>query len=254
METKILMLLVVSLFFITGISAQPSFLQDPEFIEGYEIKIPIIGTIPEGQSISFHFHVFNISNGVAIDNSTTNCSFHLYNNSGSHIFIKSPLTIFDNEFDFEVMVDGGNFTVGEYSYIIQCESSTYDLGGFESVSIIVTKTGILISIQEVLLLVFALSLLFLLCLGLFIASFKVEHPGVRVFLWGLCLLFFIAIVGFTLDLSTDYLNNYSDFNSNYSTFFTMLTYLTYALGGGVILWLIAFALNKFHDLRGLSDE
>lgn len=122
--------------------AVPPFLTgDPSFSSGYIIEFPLINQLKQNEDFSFHFHIFNISNGRPIQNASTACAFHLYNSSGSHIVrLKQPKV--DNEYDFEFKVMGNNFSkVGMYTYIVQCNSSQNSLGGFESVQLAVTPDG-----------------------------------------------------------------------------------------------------------------
>lgn len=113
--------------------------------EGYFIHTPLIDYLKKNQSMDFNFHVYNYTNGVPINNASTKCYFHLYNNSGDHI-----LFISDVEHDavtehgvvneWVVRVNGNNFSrLGFYSYIIQCNSSTQ--GGFSEFMFEVTQNG-----------------------------------------------------------------------------------------------------------------
>ena len=108
--------------------------------DGFQIEFPEIVEIKQNTDYSFHFHVFNISNGVSITNTTASCYFHLYNDTGNHIYTESPVAIFDDDFDWEVNVGGGNFSrQGRYAYIFQCNNS--ELGGFVSVPLLVSESG-----------------------------------------------------------------------------------------------------------------
>jgi len=142
MVRKIIFTLVfLILLFPLISSAQPSF---QKFISGYDIKIPTQETLIQGRTYDFRFHVFNISNGVPIDNSSTDCFLHLYDNSGEHILNQTvPHELFSlvgvtNEWAVEV--GGANFTkIGSYNYIIQCNSTV--LGGYTEFGFEVTPSG-----------------------------------------------------------------------------------------------------------------
>ena len=111
------------------------------FAEGFVIKYPSDVNFIQNSDYTFNFHVFNLSTGFPLTNKTVSCYFHLYNQSGNHIVASQiPGYSFDHNFDFEIMVKGGNFsTVGRYSYIIQCNSTNF--GGFDNVPLSVTSNG-----------------------------------------------------------------------------------------------------------------
>jgi len=139
----ILSVVLVTLLCLPLVSAQPPFIQPTELGSGYEIKIPPFGILKQNQDFEFSFHVFNISDGVPITDISTTCQFHLYNNSGNHLFENNSIKYeidHGSVNEWEVKVDGGNFSqLGSYSYIVQCNST--GLGGFESVEFEVTGTG-----------------------------------------------------------------------------------------------------------------
>lgn len=109
---------------------------------GIEIEHPIATTLKVNETHKFHFHIFNSSTGVPIkaDKLTANCSFHLYNSSGSHILKVNDVVSSDDIYDYEQIVTGGNFSkVGEYSYVFQCNTSSS--GGFYGNNFFVTYLG-----------------------------------------------------------------------------------------------------------------
>jgi len=76
--------------------------------------------------VTFHFHIFDNNNSKYLDNTTTNCYLHTYNQS-SHI---EQLNLsFENTFDFEAPLNTSLYRENmTYSFIVQCNTSTY--GGF----------------------------------------------------------------------------------------------------------------------------
>jgi len=167
-EVILITFVILFLFCIGTVTGQPPLIQPFDLIEGYEIKIPEQGRIRLNQSYEFHFHIINISNGVQIDNSLTECFFHLYNQTGNHIVQARPTydtgtNVFN---EWEMNINSANFTTpGDYSYIVQCNSTT--LGGAVSVGFMVSNTKEDIDTGEALLyilLTIAVSGLFLLSL------------------------------------------------------------------------------------------
>lgn len=148
MFKKIVLFLFFVLFLCNPAYAVPPVTTIQSFSEGYVIKAPIQEFHQQYKDYKFNFHVFNISNGNPIINSSTiACYFHLYNSSGNHLIDMRPDT-FDHTFDFEVGIKGGNFSlIDEYHYIFQC-NSTFGRGGFIEDYFYVTKDGIMPSVVE----------------------------------------------------------------------------------------------------------
>lgn len=136
-----LFLFIISLNFISAVSPV---LQPQNIVEGYVIAIPEINPLKQNQNFTFNFHVFNMSNGYPIDNSSTKCSFHLYDSSGNSLFegdIPHENTDVVNE--WKINISGGNFSsIGSHGYIVQCNSSTSQLSGYANVGFDVTTSGV----------------------------------------------------------------------------------------------------------------
>ncbi len=139
------------LFFILSlnlnfVSAAPPFVaQETLGSDGFEIKYPELFYLKQYSYFDFNFHVFNISNGVPIDNQTVQCNFHLYNSTGDHTYVMEEVP-HDLQSDHGIVnewvarIDGNNFSsLGEYTYILQCNNSQF--GGYISTGFEVTPTG-----------------------------------------------------------------------------------------------------------------
>lgn len=109
---------------------------------GYQIRTLETDYHQVGVTEKYQFHLFNSSNGLpitALSEGGVRCNFHLYNDRGSHIYIAN-ISENDHKYDFEVVVDGGNFTeAGSYDYILSCNSSKQ--GGFLASHIQITDSG-----------------------------------------------------------------------------------------------------------------
>ena len=102
-----------------------------EYIKDDNIKV--------NETFEYHFHVYNISNGVLLNSDTISCTGHMYDAKGMNqisMFAES----FGEEDSFYFNVSAGNFTnLGLFSYQVHCNDSVK--GGFVSDSISVTPTG-----------------------------------------------------------------------------------------------------------------
>jgi len=138
------------LFFLASLLSSGLVLATPPFqttgADYLQILTPAWDTVKQGQNVNFYWHVFNLTNYLT--NATVECSFHLYSieEGGEHIVIVSDASEFNNNRDFEVKVDGRNFTkAGEYRYLIECKTpklkdQSYQVGGVEE-AFKVTPTG-----------------------------------------------------------------------------------------------------------------
>jgi hypothetical protein len=109
------------------------------------IEHPLMDPLITYTDYKFHFHIYNSTNGEQIiaNSSVVTCSFHLYNQTGSHIFKNNYAVGSDDVLDYEQIIKGGNFSSpGTYSYVFQCNSTALDIGGFynHDVTVVTAQT------------------------------------------------------------------------------------------------------------------
>lgn len=112
-----------------------------------EILAPSYDYVTIGLDKDIYWHVFNTTN--LLTNATTTCSYHLYsqNLKGEHIVNVNNVKLFSNGRDFEVEVEGANFsTAGQYCHIIECNTSS-QAGGLER-CFTVTTSGLSAPAEE----------------------------------------------------------------------------------------------------------
>lgn len=259
------------LFLLSFITAQPPFMQTGAFTEGYSIKVPQEGNVLQSQNYDFAFHVFNISNGIPIDDTSTSCYFHLYNQSGEHILqtdaTYSPSNI-DNE--WEVFVLGGNFsTPGDYAYIIQCNSTV--LGGYESVGFTVTNAKVSISTSEAIiyvLLTLGVFLLFALSLYFMVTTpygNKVNQKGAvikitkakyfKLLLIALTYVFFLWLLNVLIGVSSNFvsLSLYFGFISFIFDILIRLNFIVFAVIFVIGLFELVRDMNIYNEIKKLGS-
>lgn len=173
---------LLSLFFISLVSAQPPFQQVAGELEGLSLRFPPVRAIRIGSNVTSHMHVYNSTNGLLLTNTTVDCFADLYNSVGDHL-VEQIMGFDDNGVDFELLILGGNFTVPEtQSFIIWCNSST--AGGFVSGGFDVTPTGFT-DLLGFYIIIIGISLVFL------ILGFWIKDPWVVIF--GTFGLFFVGL-------------------------------------------------------------
>jgi len=114
----------IFLFLFSFTSAVPPVTQIQEFSEGFVIEPSPTIYIEQNQDYTINFFLYNISNGVVIDNKSVSCEFYLADNQGTLIHSSNvDYTTYWNK-----NIAGGNFSeLGHYPYGIHCNSSS--LGG-----------------------------------------------------------------------------------------------------------------------------
>lgn len=139
---KLILIFILLLIIPISLGVNPHIQKTPANSLGLDIRAMEYDYIKLNNDFDFKFHVFNISDGVPVTNSTVVCYFHLYNQTGKHIADINPVTNFNHNFDWEVPISKNNFTsVGEYSAIFQCNKSSANIGGFYSFNFMVTNSG-----------------------------------------------------------------------------------------------------------------
>lgn len=177
----ILTLFILCIGSIGLVSAVNDKLQANFGTDGYEIKYPNIFTFKQNSYFDFNFHVFNLTNGVPINNATVQCNFHLYNQTGDHIYTTDrvphdPVTEHGVVNEWVVRMNGANFSnTGQYSYIIQCNDSVR--GGFVNVPILITKTGVELTTQEAIIYSILLLGIILILIGSFYFALTIPYSN-----------------------------------------------------------------------------
>lgn len=109
--------------------------------QGFDIVYPKNPAFMQGEGFKLHFHVFNISNGMPINPSTASCNIHIYNKSNSHI-LNQNLTIDSNGQEYAITLNSTmSSEIGEYPYIVMCNQTANNLGGYISNTYEVTQDG-----------------------------------------------------------------------------------------------------------------
>ncbi|KKN14985.1 hypothetical protein LCGC14_0990650 [marine sediment metagenome] len=180
---KKLYLLFAFLFLISFVIAQqPNPPQTNVNINlGLTIDFPKITSIQINKDHEFSFHVFNISDGLRVDNTTTTCIFHLFDFTGEHASDEMVLPFDLGSNDWEITVIAANFSqTGQYSVLVDCNDGGF--GGFTSFGFNVTPTGE----SENMLGLYAL--LYLILFGIVFFGFYVKNEWIAI-LGGLGLIF-----------------------------------------------------------------
>ena len=258
-RNKYLILIILLLFLLPQITAQPPF-QVGEFTTGYFIESQTLQTYKNGEHILFNSHVFNISSGVRITNTTANCTFHLFNNQGEHILNQIAMNFDTVGMDWELNVTGTNFTTnGDFSTLTVCQGT--GLGGFLVIGFEVTPTGTeLTPARGIIYLGLLLGVLFVFSLtmwGSIVLPFKNKRGALgeivdvgflkyfKIMLIFLTYALLVWVINLLLTLSNSFI-----LLSQYVGFFTMVFVILRSLIWPlfVLMW-IAFIVMGWRDLQ-----
>lgn len=249
---SVFIFLIIGFFLISFVSAQPPFEEGASFFtSGLVIEFSQLDVHELNKNITFNAHVFNISNGVIITNTSANCFFHLFKEDGSHLInnIIMPFDVIGQ--DWEIIIDKGNFTKSEeYSYLIVCNTSK--LGGFVSVGFDITPSGAkAINAGEGssllgIFLTLILAIIFFLCFGILTTNIPF-----KVFFTSLSILFLIGTIGFGFNVMEQLLGSFPSLISNYGIFYRVLIIL---MGGGAIGLLLYLIITAFKSLESYRTQ
>ena len=259
MDKKIV-LLIGLLFFVGLVSAvAPQTVQTNVNIEvGLQIQTQGINILQQDTNHSLEFHVYNISDGLHVDNTTTDCTFHLYNKTGNVQYASNNLDFVGGS--FEIILEGNNFTeLGIYSYYIHCNAT--NIGGFAREVFEVTYTGNELSSAS--------STFYIVLFGLFIFLFLITIFGIdklpssnatdeegtiikisylkyfRSILWFVAWMFIVAILYISSNLGFAYLED-TLFANFLFTLFKISFGLTFPI---VVVWFVWIFAQIFDDKK-----
>ena len=103
-------------------------------LNGLQVVFHPFETMNVNYDLEIPIHVYNLLDGTAVI-TNTNCTIHVYNNSGHHIYTNSTITI-QHDYDYEFLINKSLFMVGKpYFFNVYCECSdcgvdSSALGGF----------------------------------------------------------------------------------------------------------------------------
>jgi len=194
------MFLFLSMFSL--VAAQPPFQQTTIVTTGIQVEFPKFEYLQIGESFQLNVHPFNASNGLLLDNTTTDCNIHAYYKNGTHA-VDANMNYDSEDMDFYVTLPAELFTGGKGSYIIYCNAS--NIGGFASGPVVISPTGFEFTVSEAVLYGFVLLLL---AMFLFFAVSGVKKAASGAWtIFYICLTYVMlyALVGIIYLLASNYL-------------------------------------------------
>jgi len=254
---KYLFLFAIFLFaMLPFVSSAPPFTTSTTSSTGCTIAPIVRETLKTNQSFDFNFHVFNTSNGVPLSNSTLQCNFHFYNQSGDHVFSTNlkndPFSehLVVNEWAERMM--GGNISkVGQYAYIIQCNGT--NIGCADKGAFTVTNSGLELTTGRSILDIGLLFLFVIFLIGAIAIFFKFDNVPTRAGMLGVSYLLMIAITFIGWNMANDFLLSAPFIVDMLHILFLVLTIGAFPLLiGGFAYYIIM--ITKIKEIQNLMDH
>jgi hypothetical protein len=251
MEKK-LILVYLGIFMMTFVISAPPVTTVQDFPEGFVIEHPNFDYLELNKDYEVNIHVFNSTNGYFIDNSTVNCSIHLYNKSGFHL-IQDQMD-FIEPYDFEYNIKGGNFSEENiYSIIFFCFNG--ESGGFIQKTLQITKNGFPIDDSRTNTNIFLISLFAGFGFFMFMSAAKLPQDNIRnddgrllhvshlkylrFPFWGIGYFAFIAVMFLSGSLATTYLG---------TSLGQMFYFISYLMMFAIIPMMYVFLMKIIEDV------
>ena len=247
MDKKILLIFVCLLMILPFANAIPPVqtASSPEFLQ---IAYPQYQYVPQNGNFTLYIHVYNTSTYITGDKAS--CYLDLYSLTGieeCHSLMNAGSS------DYYVAVTKGNFSsLGEHSFIIQCNSSIQT--GFANGVFEVTPTGTEVKNEEISLMVTGLVVLALFAILFMILGILINNMSVRIFFMVLSGLTLLVLIGLIAANSDYYLSDFEGFGEILGAYY--IAFITLAGAGmiALIVWLIYVSVTAFNKVRGRIIE
>lgn len=242
MKSRLLFFLAF-LFIIPFANAAPP-ISFGDVTEGFVLKYPSDQQLKLNLDYTFEFHTFNVSNGAPIV-AGASCYFHLYNQTGNHMLTLNDAAV-SNDYDYEFLVKGGNFSImGDYYYIAQCNNSI--MGGYVEVPFQITQSGDS-PIEQSKTVTFALILFFIISFFCFMGFVSFSN---NLYKW---MFFYLGVLFMVLGINLVGISLRNEMvASNITTFFdnfgAVMFYVLWFIGG---LLFVIWAITTIADIANRS--
>jgi len=250
-----MIIIMVLMMVLPLVASAPPVTTTQQFTTGYQLKYPSDQVLKQNQGFEFEAHVFNISDGYPIT-SGISCYFHLYNSTGKHALELTDATTSHN-FDYSFDVGAGNFSVvGDYYYILQCNSSS--LGGYVEVPFQVTPNGLELTEGRAFVDIGLLAMLVIFLAGCVFMFVSFDNLLARVGMFGLSYLLLIAVTFISWNMASDFLLSAPFVAEMFRILFFVLIIGAFPLLIGAFAWyvIMLFKIKEIENLmkHGISES
>jgi len=259
MNKKILIVMLLGMFlFLPMVTAVPPFQSTNVAEFGLEIEATNSLYLPQNIDHTFHFRVYNASDGVYISADDVTCSFGILDNKGDYLV--QVLDVSNVGYRFDVLVLGGNFSLNEVHHKgINCQLDDGTAGGVLTQSFEITTAGGVLTQPIVTLnlgLIFVLFLFFVVVLvGMFQLPDKKEvkddgeiiNRGWITYVKPVLFMLAYGLLMAIMFISSGVALNYLVFTALGKMLFVTYQIMMYALLPMIIVWLVWIFVSIFQD-------
>lgn len=228
--------------------------QSPQIEGNLLIDYPKFDYHKQNTVHEFNFHVINLT-GLKT-NVSTDCDFHLYDLTGTHLLFQDlDFGIVTNQ-DYSIVVGAGNFSNrGNYDYKVVCEDGE---AGIVSASFTVNKYGEELTQSTTNLFYFGIFILFAFLIISLFGIFNIDNYIGKFVLYWVCHVLFIIIV-FSV---WQFIDGYAISTTTTIGIFKILFYVSITAMFPMILLSVAwiFYIHTMNDIikgmmeRGMDEE
>lgn len=226
-------MMLCMILFLSLVSAVPPVTQVQQFTEGYVIADAKQYDLKLGEDYTYHFFLYNVSNGVVITDESVWCQFFSANNNG--VIVTSGNVSFDTagKFWYYYISPTTYNESGYYSFGINCQNT--DAGGALASYFEVTPTGVSFDTQRAIIYGFILALI-----GMFL-FFSIN--GIKKSTSGSWLIAYICLTYILLYLLIGFLYLISKYYLYMAPIFENIFYITwFIMGVGFLPFVIVLTL------------
>jgi len=196
MRKIIIIMVILFLLVFCFVYSQPPFAEEQATLtEGLVVSTPHLNYAPLNTSMEIHFHVYNLSNGVLMNDTLVYCEACLFDLNGTEI-IEGQKAEPDGDHFYLYFSDNNITRAGVYAWELHCQANNSKLGGYTVGYIEGTTDGKAPAERNTTLLGFVL--LIPLVVGIIFlvgaATLSEDHTPLRIFL------FLLSIVTFFISL------------------------------------------------------
>lgn len=209
----------------------------------FRIKAETFGSYPASSKVPL---TFSCQNSTYLNISR----IYIYPNGTNIINIETITSKAGNVYNYTVSSDNTT-NIGTYVVAYHCNLNAIDTPANSYFTI--DNSGYSFSTGDSIVLIMAFAAIGILVLVFFVYGMKSENPVVKIFCFGLAVLFIVFLFGFGYNIFNTILGKYPSMAGSLNSIYILLIVLLTCAGAGLMLWLIAFAMTSWSKYRGFKD-
>jgi len=251
-KTNLLFMSIIFLIlFIPFVASAPPVTTTQQINIGYIISDSPQTYLKQNTKFQYNFFLYNLSNGVLLDNSTINCAFYLSNSSGNVIY-SGLVDYYATDGHWDLKIGAGNFSKADnYYYGTKCVSSSY--GGQITGEWIVTPNGTELTTPRASIDIGLLCVLIIFLIGAIVLFISFDNLINRTLMLGFSYILIVVITFVAWNMASDFLISVPMLVQVFKILFIVLEVGTIPVLLGLLLWYL-YMVSKIKEIRRLMDK